>query len=149
MAMQQVFTKKPDLKKSVITLIEGGAYGIVLVGGDIIDNRMNNDKESFRSASTLIPVITSIATLITSTVTKGGAQRASLDLQLMSMPTTVLQIGKIFQKKDLFGKIFKKKASNNMSDHFRASGGEKHGDTDNKGASGLVDITNSEIGMLG
>ena len=149
MGTQTILKSKPSIKKAGWTLLEGGAFGLVLVGGDIVDNKMNNDKESFRSASTLIPVITALATVITSTVTKGGAERASLDLQLMSTPVAILQIGRIIQKKDLFGKIFKKKASNNMSDHFRGSGGEKHGDTDNKGASGLVDVTNSSFEMLG
>lgn len=142
-----VFREKVDLKGPTLTLLEGTAFGGVLFAGDLIDDEMNNDKESFRSASTLIPLTTAVASWISAMVTKGTAHKASRDLQLMSTPVAILQVARIIKRKDLFAKIFKKKA-NSVSDHFR-SNESRHGGTEITGPTGLVDVTGSEIGMLG
>lgn len=145
--LQTVLRSKPIAKNTAITLFEGVGYGLVLVAGDVADNKLNNDKESFKSASVLIPVLTAIATLVSTAVTQGKAERASKDLQLMSTPIAILKIGQVIQKKDLFGKIFKKKAKS-LSDHFK-NDNKEHGDTGQNSATGLVDVTMSDIGIAG
>lgn len=147
MSQQTVLRNKPQIKEATLDLLEGTAFGGALVAADFVDKEMGWDQESFKSAASIVPMATAGAAYVANMLTKGGAQKASRDACLMSTPVAILQFSRIARKKNLFGKIFKKKA-NGVSDHFRSNEHQKSGDT-HQSASGLADVSMSSIDMLG
>lgn len=148
MVQELVFRKTLDMKTPLIAVVESAAFTGVIIAADLIDENQLLDKKSFKSATALVPIGIATASLIATMMTQGKSQKLARDVQLLSTTWAVFRTYEIIRAKDLFGKVFKKKAigSSSQFDHFRQA--QKGISSPQNRGHNLADISMSGIDQI-
>lgn len=119
MKAETMLRKKPDLQTSGIALVEGAAFGGLIIVTDFVDEKMGLDQTTLKSVSNALPITLAVLSTVGTIFTKGGAQGGMRDVQLMSTPFAIISIARVLRARGVFGRFFKKKANVDHSDRYQ------------------------------